>query len=338
MGHQDDPRDHAEMQRQFAREQMQYDNDDEDTVDNRAVGHDQAGDDHDEGYDPKDYAEDYDEDYDEEETEQSEDTDANGPSLDRYSPGRRPWVAGQQSSSQQGYQQDSQQGSQQGYQPRYQQQNTRRPLPMKVAIIVDSGFLKYKFKFFNQSYPNADDVQTICHKKIMNNFILQDDFLFRVYYYDCFPFTGSVPDPASGERRNFGESELARIQTDFLHDLARKDRFVLRAGDLAYKGLKLPSHRLNDLANNDEGMDFGPEDLVHDFEQKQVDIMMGLDIAMLAHKKSVDKIVVVAGDSDLVPAMKLARDEGLLVYLCPLNHSVKSTMIENADGMVNIRI
>ena len=57
-------------------------------------------------------------------------------------------------------------------------------------------------------------------------------------------------------------------------------------------------------------------DLIYDFKQKQLDIMIGLDIALLAQKRIVDKVVIVAGDSDLVPAMAFARNEGCLVYLC----------------------
>jgi uncharacterized LabA/DUF88 family protein len=37
---------------------------------------------------------------------------------------------------------------------------------------------------------------------------------------------------------------------------------------------------------------------------------IGLDIASLSYKKQVDQIILIAGDSDFVPAAKLARREG----------------------------
>ena len=42
---------------------------------------------------------------------------------------------------------------------------------------------------------------------------------------------------------------------------------------------------------------------------------IGLDMASLALKRLVSTVVIVTGDSDLVPAMKFARREGLRVYL-----------------------
>jgi uncharacterized LabA/DUF88 family protein len=49
----------------------------------------------------------------------------------------------------------------------------------------------------------------------------------------------------------------------------------------------------------------------YDTRQKGTDMRIGLDIASVAYKKQVDQIVLVAGDSDFVPAAKLARREGI---------------------------
>ncbi|BCZ19190.1 hypothetical protein NHP190012_08320 [Helicobacter sp. NHP19-012] len=42
---------------------------------------------------------------------------------------------------------------------------------------------------------------------------------------------------------------------------------------------------------------------------------IGPDIASLAIKKQVEKIVLVANDSDFVPAIKFAKREGVIVQL-----------------------
>lgn len=56
-------------------------------------------------------------------------------------------------------------------------------------------------------------------------------------------------------------------------------------------------------------------------EQKGVDLRIGLDLARLALREMVSTVVVVTGDSDLVPAFKFARREGIRVYLDHLGFS-----------------
>ena len=41
---------------------------------------------------------------------------------------------------------------------------------------------------------------------------------------------------------------------------------------------------------------------------------IGLDIASITAKKLCSKIVLISGDTDIVPAMKIARKEGVHVY------------------------
>ena len=65
--------------------------------------------------------------------------------------------------------------------------------------------------------------------------------------------------------------------------------------------------------------------------QKGVDLRIGVDIALMAKDGLVDRIVLVAGDSDLVPAMKLARREGVQVVLVSLGHGIKPILKEHAD-------
>ena len=44
---------------------------------------------------------------------------------------------------------------------------------------------------------------------------------------------------------------------------------------------------------------------------------LGLDIATYAANRSVERIVLITGDTDCLPAMKLARTAGLQVVLVP---------------------
>lgn len=60
---------------------------------------------------------------------------------------------------------------------------------------------------------------------------------------------------------------------------------------------------------------------------------IGIDIASLAYKKQVDRIVLIAGDSDFVPAAKLARREGIDFVLDPMWAPIKPDLFEHIDGL-----
>jgi uncharacterized LabA/DUF88 family protein len=56
-------------------------------------------------------------------------------------------------------------------------------------------------------------------------------------------------------------------------------------------------------------------DFYPDFEQKGVDMRIGLDIASYSAHKCIDRIVLVSNDTDCVPAMKHGRKAGLQVVI-----------------------
>jgi hypothetical protein len=68
------------------------------------------------------------------------------------------------------------------------------------------------------------------------------------------------------------------------------------------------------------------------------DMRLGLDIAALTLKSHVGAFVLVAGDSDFVPAMKFARREGAQLFLVTLGHSVRADMLEHSDLLLDIPV
>jgi len=60
---------------------------------------------------------------------------------------------------------------------------------------------------------------------------------------------------------------------------------------------------------------------------------IGLDISSLAYKKQVDQIILIAGDSDFVPAAKHARREGIDFILDPMWANIKDSLFEHIDGL-----
>lgn len=79
--------------------------------------------------------------------------------------------------------------------------------------------------------------------------------------------------------------------------------------------------------------DLTENDVQFDFSQKMVDMKIGLDIASITLKKQVEQIVLVAGDSDFVPAAKLARREGIDFLLDPMWNPIKPHLFEHIDGL-----
>ena len=51
------------------------------------------------------------------------------------------------------------------------------------------------------------------------------------------------------------------------------------------------------------------------FQQKRVDILLGVDVVLLAAKGQIQQAIIVAGDSDFIPAIEIAKNEGVLVTL-----------------------
>ena len=51
----------------------------------------------------------------------------------------------------------------------------------------------------------------------------------------------------------------------------------------------------------------------------------------LTLKRIVDRIVLISGDTDMIPAMKLARREGVQVVLVEVASPIHSSLDEDAD-------
>ena len=66
--------------------------------------------------------------------------------------------------------------------------------------------------------------------------------------------------------------------------------------------------------------------------QKGVDMRIGLDIASVSYKHQASKIVLISGDSNFVPAAKLARREGIDSILDPIHAAIKPDLHEHIDG------
>lgn len=171
---------------------------------------------------------------------------------------------------------------------------------MKIALMIDGGYLRASAKKAKKKYDNTfiEEFSKKC--------VEAGEYLLRVLYYDSPQYRGAAQLPVSGKATNFSASD------QWLIELAKRPRFAVRRGTIGFRGWKpkkTPIKITGPLADSD----FSPV-----FEQKGVDMRVGLDIAGMSEKKSVDRIVMVTGDTDMIPALKHARKSGLEIVLIQL--------------------
>ena len=190
----------------------------------------------------------------------------------------------------------------------------------KVNVLIDGGFFHQKFLEKNKKNPSQDDVvkevSNVMAKVRAKTNNETNDILLRIYYYDCKPFGDKVKRP-DGTMMDFSASKVYIAKNLFLKNLSKEDKMALRIGELSFDGWKTDPHN--------------PNKVVPDFKQKGVDMKVGLDMAWMATKHIVDKIVLIAGDSDFVSPIKFVRKEGLQVYLYPMGQYVKESLISHCD-------
>jgi uncharacterized LabA/DUF88 family protein len=190
------------------------------------------------------------------------------------------------------------------------------------------------------------------------------DHVYRLFYYDAAPYEKALHHPLKNMQINFRNTDQAKFRLDLFDEVRKKRKFALRLGilqdqgawtpyDKHLKGLLKFWHRreyvrsvIEDpskhnpeitaevLRDIDHWMNLGEDDVHMPLRQKGVDMRIGLDISTMTLKKQVDTIILVTGDSDFIPAAKLARREGVEVILDSMWQSVDDGLREHVDGVI----
>lgn len=124
----------------------------------------------------------------------------------------------------------------------------------------------------------------------------------RTYYYHCMPFQSVVPTPE--ERSRFAAMDA------FIFNLKKLPRFQFRQGKLQRIG--------------------------NEYKQKRVDIWMAVDLVRMSSNRQIEKAILITGDSDLVPAIEAARDEGVVVVLFYSPDSRHDELLQACDERYEI--
>lgn len=201
---------------------------------------------------------------------------------------------------------------------------------------------------------------------------LWQQHMYRAFFYDANPFDGKAHHPVDNKSIDFAKSDVAQHRQALFQELRKERKLALRLGKVNRDSDWTLSPRLTKTAlktrqqlaslnalqplidaagtapinltlTTDQALqlqqaysfwqNLRPGDVALGLRQKGVDMRIAIDIASLTLKKQVKTIVLVAGDSDFVPAAKLARREGIEFILDPLWQNVNDDLFEHIDAL-----
>jgi len=148
-----------------------------------------------------------------------------------------------------------------------------------AAAFLDGGYIE-KVLHYDHGEPKIDFEKLV-------HLMVEPDELLRAYYYHCLPYQSNPP--TEEERKRYA------ARHGFITALSFLPRFEVRLGQLAFRGV------------DTEGKPI--------FQQKKIDCMVGVDMALLAGKGKITNVAIFTGDSDFIPALEAVKREGVLVTL-----------------------
>ncbi|MEZ2742677.1 NYN domain-containing protein [Paenalcaligenes hominis] len=227
----------------------------------------------------------------------------------------------------------------------------------KIAILVDGSFFIRRVQANKRQYfPSAEDLTSqqmveclkiVVRKHINNGHNREYNHHYRTYFYDAPPMAvdrAHYPLVEEGHVRQkvkvFNQDPEVIFRTALLEELKKQKKLALRLGTVkADKEWRIKDRVVQKLIKKELRFDdLTNDDFYYSLRQKGVDIKLGIDIATLSIGRQVDKIILIAGDSDFVPAAKLARTNGVDFVLDAMRNPVDPSLFEHIDGLVNFDI
>jgi uncharacterized LabA/DUF88 family protein len=221
----------------------------------------------------------------------------------------------------------------------------------KTAVLVDSEWFRIMLK--NSFRPPkgspcgmarglpAGVTADVFYRNVCLSVDTATEEIFRIFCYDSEPFSKSQTNPIDKAPLKFGPGVLGYdSRMTFFRELGAMPFVALRRGAVKARGWEIKSDKVDQLlaaGATKTAASIGASDIRFVIEQKGVDMRIGMDVASLSIKKLVDRIVLISGDTDMVPAMKLARREGVQVILTQVgSHRVSPQLIEDSDMLRRI--
>lgn len=180
----------------------------------------------------------------------------------------------------------------------------------KIALFVDwENIRKGVFEKASQSlnlFVDYNDPANLI--RFFSSFVdTSDEDMYRIFIYLSSPRRVLHFDDHILTNRTYNRTK------QFIDNIAMHDLIAVRKGKIKFRGYDSEGNPI--------------------LLQKQVDMLMGLDIAHVSYLKLVDRVLIFSFDTDIIPAMKTARINGLQVVLPSLPDTCKAPkdMVRHAD-------
>jgi uncharacterized LabA/DUF88 family protein len=209
-----------------------------------------------------------------------------------------------------------------------------------VAVLVDGDYFVRLFRRKvnpTKSMSGTELAKLMWRYWILHADPLHDEQIYRIFFYDCPPLEDRFVHPVTDQNIDFSKTPQAIFRKELHQALVKQPYVARRMGFLSKndRQWKIADDRMHKslLAGRIQANQIPAEKIVLHAPQKGVDMKLGLDIATLTLKKQVNKIVLISGDSDFVPAAKLARAEGVHFVLDAMQASINADLSEHIDGL-----
>lgn len=154
----------------------------------------------------------------------------------------------------------------------------------RIAIFIDGGYVG---KLWKEHFGVRGGYTAIDYRKLVR-WISGSFEVLRAYYYDCLPYQSAKPSQR--------ERDMLSRKQRFFFALEKIPRFCVRQGKLVFRGYVCKRKKPI-------------------FIQKRVDLRLGLDLGSIVTTGKVEKVALIAGDSDFIPAIEFAREKGVITLL-----------------------
>jgi uncharacterized LabA/DUF88 family protein len=152
-----------------------------------------------------------------------------------------------------------------------------------VAVLIDAHYLDLISKEFGLPGEKHIDIKELAVQMARQNNL----WLKQVFLYTCPPFQSSKPTLDESSRK------------------AKYDRFKTKIGNL---GVVVREGRLQKLRVENNG------NIIDKFTEKGVDTWFTIDLLRL-HRADIKNAILLTCDTDFVPVIKAAKEDGLRVIL-----------------------
>jgi uncharacterized protein (TIGR00288 family) len=204
----------------------------------------------------------------------------------------------------------------------------------KIAIFVDWENLRMDIASIQRNNPQFRDFDynNPTHlSKLFSGFIEEDEEIYRIFFYTAPPKTSneilkSLKDISQKSSYNSYLSQVNNGITNrdkFQKVLAKSKKLISDIEKEPYIAVRLGELKINGVQNNGKPI----------INQKQVDMLLGLDISHVSYLKLVDNILIFCKDSDMTPALKVARINGIKTVVAHIEGGFKITnsLIKHSD-------